>query len=216
MKFGSLAYQKITTYNKSPISKASVELLSKFLDEGSMLQKVGISPEAIRIIILCFSGNFNHSLYLCKKQEDQSYRNILLVTLAMLSMIFEDTEFCKAALEEYKPLKSQYAADYIHVAYLIVRLYQGDLINDYYLETLAKIENRKPNPLIWLTELHAIALLIASSPEDSFSVIPQAEAFLLKAGSLSPESIQSFREKSLSLASAKLKGDVFARLDTNA
>jgi len=215
-KHGRLAYEKLSENDHSPISSKKAERLLGFLDEGRKIDDAGVSPEIIRVEVLCFSGCFQDALAHCEKQENQSDRNILLVTVALLAAICDNAEACASSLESYSPLLAQYVPDYVNTAYLIARLYTEDLTNDHYQQVLAEIEKFNLKPWVWLTELSAIAILKASSSEDSPAVISQAEAFLLGAGSLTPKSIQSFREKSLSVASAKLKSDVFERLDANA
>ena len=66
---------------------------------------------------------------------------------------------------------------------LIATSHTEDLTNDQYQQVLAEIVKFNLKPLFWLTELSAIAILKASSSEDSNSVIYQAEAFLLEVGS---------------------------------
>ena len=210
-----LAYEKLSSNDHYQISSKKAELLLGFLDEGKKIDDAGVSPEMIRVEVLCFSGCFQDALAHCEKQENQSHRNILLVTVALLAAICDNAEACASSLESYSPLRAQYAPDYVNAAYLIARLYTEDLTNDQYQQVLAEIVKFNLKPLFWLTELSAIAILKASSSEDSNSVIYQAEAFLLGAGSLTPESIQSFQEKSVSLASGNLKKDVFSRLDVD-
>ena len=214
-KHGRLAYEKLAQNDLSPISSVKADKLLGFLDEGKKISDDGVSPELTRIQILCFSGRWSDALNHCEKQVDSSNKNILVVTVALLAAICENAHACTSSLESYSPLPAQYAPDLVNTTYLIARLYTDNLTNDHYQKILLEIETRNPKPSVWLTEQAAIALLKMSSPSDSYSIISEAEKYLLSSGSLTAESIFSFRDKSLDLMSAQLMNDLFVRLNVN-
>lgn len=162
------------------IDNNSFEILLNLIKSCNEFKSNNLSAKMSLIMLFAVGNRQEEAIQLCENQTSQEISNILYVLHSLCLALQGKIDSSKQAMSNFRLLDSQYAKDYVSVAFLLAKALVFDLHDKESKSVILSYANRKPSQDWWGDDLIYLALAKVIPSDTSSELREMCKEHLLK------------------------------------